>query len=89
MIVRSAVPQHLWEFCLDRFVKGKVQTNNMTVLAHKGQTPVYNFPAMTVFHLRVNSKVDWVQRRQTREETFNRHSVFVMFREIEYYPDSK
>jgi hypothetical protein len=36
-----------------------------------------------------NSKGDWVQRRQTKEETFNRHSVSMTFREIEYYPDSK
>jgi len=36
-----------------------------------------------------NSKADWVKRKQTKEETFNRHSVSVTFREIEYYPDSK
>ena len=36
-----------------------------------------------------NSKGDWVQRRQRKEETFNRHSVSMTFREIEYYPDSK
>lgn len=36
-----------------------------------------------------NSKGDWVKRRETKEETFNRHSVSIAFREIEYYPKSK
>lgn len=36
-----------------------------------------------------NSKGDWVRRKQTKEETFNRHSVSMTFREIEYYPDRK
>jgi hypothetical protein len=36
-----------------------------------------------------NSRGDWVKRKQTSERTFNRRSVSITFREIEYYPDRK
>jgi len=36
-----------------------------------------------------NSHGDWIQRTQRKEETFNRHSVSITIREIEYYHDSK
>jgi hypothetical protein len=33
-----------------------------------------------------NSKGDWIKRKQTKEETYNRRSVSMTYREIEYYP---
>jgi hypothetical protein len=36
-----------------------------------------------------NSRGDWLKRKQTSEQTFNRRSVSITFREIEYYPDRK
>jgi len=36
-----------------------------------------------------NSKGDWIKRKQNKEETFNRRSVSMTFREIEYYPNSR
>src|SRR4030095_5770283 len=36
-----------------------------------------------------NSKGDWVQRKEKKDETYNRHTVSMTFREIEYYPNSK
>lgn len=32
-----------------------------------------------------NSTGDWIKRKQTKEETFNRRSISLTFREIEYY----
>lgn len=36
-----------------------------------------------------NSHGDWIKRKETTEETFNRRSISITFREIEYYPDGK
>ncbi len=36
-----------------------------------------------------NSQGDWVKRKETREERFNRKSVSLTIREIEYYPDGR
>lgn len=36
-----------------------------------------------------NSTGDWIKRKETREQTFNRHSVSMTFREIEYYSEGK
>ena len=36
-----------------------------------------------------NSQGDWVKRKQTSELTFNRRTVSITLREIEYYPDRK
>lgn len=36
-----------------------------------------------------NSHGDWLKRRQTTVESFNRVSVSMMIREIEYYPNKK
>ena len=36
-----------------------------------------------------NSKGDWLKRKETTEETFNRRHVSMSYREIEYYPDTK
>lgn len=36
-----------------------------------------------------NARGDWVKRKETREQTFNRRSVSLIFREIEYHPDKK
>ena len=36
-----------------------------------------------------NLKGDWVKRKETKDETFNRHTVSIEFREIEYYPANK
>ncbi|HKO45865.1 MAG TPA: hypothetical protein VJU84_21490 [Pyrinomonadaceae bacterium] len=37
----------------------------------------------------VNSRGDWVKRKETSELTFNRRTVSITLREIEYYPDKK
>jgi len=36
-----------------------------------------------------NERGDWVKRKQTREQTFNRTSVSMIIREIEYYQRKK
>lgn len=36
-----------------------------------------------------NSYGDWVERKQTTEGTFNRKTISLTFREIEYYPKPK
>lgn len=36
-----------------------------------------------------NSQGDWIRRKETREERFNRKSVSSTVREIEYYPNEK
>ena len=36
-----------------------------------------------------NAKGDWIKRKLTTDETFNRHSVSIVSREIEYYPDNR
>ena len=36
-----------------------------------------------------NSKGDWTERKQTTDETPNRHSVSMFHREIEYYPSNQ
>jgi YD repeat-containing protein len=36
-----------------------------------------------------NSHNDWIKRKETSEETFNRRTVSWTFREIEYYPSGK
>ena len=36
-----------------------------------------------------NSKGDWIKRKHTTEETFNRRHVSMFHREIEYYPDNQ
>jgi hypothetical protein len=35
-----------------------------------------------------NSKGDWIKRKETKE-SFNRRSISMTYREIEYYPDTK
>jgi hypothetical protein len=36
-----------------------------------------------------NSVGDWVKRKETREQTFNRKSTSIISREIEYYPNKR
>jgi hypothetical protein len=36
-----------------------------------------------------NPRGDWIKRKETMELTFNRKNVLWVFREIEYFPDSK
>jgi hypothetical protein len=46
---------------------------------------VYDRTAYTEYEF--NSRRDWVKRKETREQTFNRRSISITFREIEYYAD--
>jgi hypothetical protein len=36
-----------------------------------------------------NSQGDWIRRKETKEESFNRRSISLVLREIEYYPNPK
>lgn len=36
-----------------------------------------------------NSHGDWISRKQAKEERFNRKTVSLTIREIEYYPSGK
>jgi hypothetical protein len=54
---------------------------------HDGQGNVYERTVYSDYEF--NSQGDWIRRKESTEERFNRRSVSSTIREIEYYPSGR